>query len=97
MSKSENVTSTLMRVRTVIEAERLAPTVGDLTNALASGSYGAALDHLADLQLRIGHMSTIVTILRDWDRTRERLTRKEVHGRTATQAIHRSARAGGID
>lgn len=97
MSRSDNTITTLMQVRTVIEAERLAPTVGDLTETLASGSYVAALDHLADLQARIGHMATIVTILRDWERTGERLARKEVHGRTATQAIHRSARAGGVD
>jgi hypothetical protein len=65
--RSENPTTELMLVRTVIEAGRLAPTVGHLTDALTSGSYGAALDHLADLQLRIGHMATIVTIMRDWE------------------------------
>jgi hypothetical protein len=96
-SRSENPNSTteLMLVRTVIEAEKLAPTVGHLAHALTSGSYIAALDHLADLQLRIGHMATIVTILRDWERMSERLKRKEVHGGTATKAIARSARAGG--
>lgn len=94
-SQSENPTTELMLVRTVIEAGRLTPTVGCLTEALTSGSYVLALDHLADLQLRIGHMSTLVTILRDWEHTSQRLTRKEVHGRTATKAIHRSARAGG--
>lgn len=93
-SRSENPTTELMLVRTVIEAGRLAPTVGDLTQALTSGSYVLALDHLADLQLRIGHMATIVTILRDWERTGERRTRKEVHGRTATKAIARSIGAG---
>lgn len=97
MSRSGNTISTLMLVRTVIEAERLAPTVGDLARALTSGSYAAALDHVADIQARIGHMATIVTMLRDWEQTRERLTRKEGHGRTATQAIHRSAHAGGTD
>jgi hypothetical protein len=97
MARPENATTTLMLVRTVIEAERLAPIVGDLRKALTSGSYAAALDHLADLQVRIGHMATIVTMLRDWERTSEQLTRKEVHGRTATQAIERSARAGGAD
>ena len=95
MHRTRSPSTELTLVRTVIEAQRLAPIVERLTEALASGSYGAALDHLADLQLRIGHMATIVTILRDWERMSERLTRKEVHGRTATQAIHRSARAGG--
>jgi hypothetical protein len=94
-SRSENPATELMLVRTVIEAERLTPTVGHLTDALTNGSYVSALDHLADLQLRIGYMATIVTILRDWERTGERLRRKEVHGRTATKAIARSARAGG--
>ena len=96
-SRSENPTTELMLVRTVIEAERLAPTVGHLADALMSGSYVLALNHLADLQLRIGHMATIVTILRDWERTGKRLMRKEVHGSTATEATYRGARAGGVD
>ena|SRR5579864_3628827 len=96
-SQSENPTTELMLVRTVIEAGRLSPTVDHLTEALEQQSYVAALDHLADLQFRIGHMATIVTILRDWEHTGKRLTRKEVHGRSATKAIHRGARTGGID
>lgn len=96
-SPSENPTTELMLVRTVIEAGRLAPAVDDLTQALQCRSYVAALDHLANLQLRIGHMATIVTILRDWQRTSEQLKRKEVHGPTAAEAIYRSARAGGVD
>lgn len=93
-SQLENPTTELMLVRTVIEAGRLSPTVEHLTEALEQQSYVAALDHLADLQFRIGHMATIVTILRDWEHTSKR-TRKEGYGRTATKAIHRSARAGG--
>lgn len=94
-SPSENPTTELMLVRTVIEAGRLSPTVDHLTEALEQQSYVVALDHLADLQFRIGHMATIVTILRDWEHTGKRLKRKEVHGRTATKAIHRGTRAGG--
>lgn len=93
-SPSENPMTELTLVRTVIEAERLAPTVERLVEALAGGSYVVALDHLADLQLRIGHMATIVTILRDWERTSKRL-RKEGYGPTAAPAIRRSARASG--
>lgn len=96
-SRLENPTTQLTLVRTVIEAQKLGPIVGFLTEALAGGSYGTALDHLANLQFRIGHMATIVTMLRDWERSGERLARKEVHGRTTTQAIRQSARAGGID
>lgn len=94
MSRSENPTTTLMLVRMVIEAGRLGPTVGDLTEALTTGSYVVALDYLADLQLRIGHMATIVTMLRDWERTNERLKKK---GGTwtncnASNALKRSCR-----
>jgi hypothetical protein len=96
-SRPKNPTTQFTLVRTVIEARKLGPIVGFLTEALAGGSYGTALDHLADLQMRIGHMATIVTMLRDWERTGERLARKEVYGRTTPQTIHRSARAGGID
>ena len=93
-SRSENPTTELMLVRTVIEAERLAPTVGHLVDALTSGSYVLALDHLADLQLRIGHMATIVTMLRDWEARNGTQQRKEANGRTPTKTIARSARAG---
>lgn len=95
MSRTRNPTTELTLVRTVIEAKRLAPTVGRLTEALASESYADALEHVIDLQSRLGHMATIVTILRDWEDMSEGLRRKEGYGSQAARAFHRSARAGG--
>lgn len=95
MSRPRTPTLEFTLVRMVIEAERLTPCVHRLTESLTQGSYADALDHLADLQFRIGHMTTIVMILRDSEDMQERLERKEKYGREATRAMHRSAHAGG--
>jgi hypothetical protein len=91
----------MILARTTLEAGALAPSLGQLTEALKAGHYVIALDYLASFQRRIGHIGTIVTMLRDWEDTcqeiRQKKDERSSNGQHPPPTAYRSSHSSGSD
>jgi hypothetical protein len=88
-----------MLARTALEADKLNENMAQFGGLLKDGQYAPALDQIADLQRRLGHIGTTLIIVRDWQEAiaaqdQAENQRKEKHGRKEKANLSRSARAG---